>query len=170
MAFVPMNASVIDAFEFCRRKEYLEGEVAVAELPRLAEESIDQFGAIRWSLQGASNSLGHPQMTLSVAGGVRLSCQRCLAPFVFDIGSESILVLAKNEEGADEIEALLDDESIEVIVGSKAFNLTELVEDEALLAIPLSPKHDACPDQPVFGASPDTVSASPFAVLKNLKQ
>jgi len=165
-----MNASVIDAFEFCRRKEYLEGEIAVAELPRLAEESVDRFGTIRWSLQGASNSLGHPQMTLKVTGGVRLLCQRCLAPFVFDIGSESILVLAKNEEGADEIEALLDDESIEVIVGSNAFNLIELVEDEILLAIPLSPKHDVCPDQPVFGASPDVVLASPFAVLKNLKQ
>lgn len=170
LGLFPMNAPLIDAFEFCRRKEYLEGEVAVAELPRLAEESVDRFGAIRWSLRGASNSLGHPQMTLSVAGEVRLLCQRCLAPVVFDIGSESILVLAKNEEGADEIEALLDDESIEVIVGSKAFNLTALVEDEVLLAIPLSPRHDVCPDQPVFGASPDTMPASPFAVLKNLKQ
>lgn len=165
-----MDASVIDAFEFCRRKEYLEGEIAVAQLPRLAEESVDRFGTIRWSLQGGSNSLGHPQMTLSVAGEVRLLCQRCLVPFVFDIGSESVLVLARSEENADEIEALLDDESIEVIVGSKVFNLAELVEDEMLLAIPLSPRHEVCPDQPVFGASSDTVPASPFAVLKNLKQ
>jgi uncharacterized protein len=165
-----MNASVIDAFEFCRRKEYLEGEIAVADLPRLVEESVDRFGTIRWSLQGGSNSLGHSRMALSVAGSVQLLCQRCLAPFVFDIGSESVLILAKDEGSADEIEALLADESIEVIVGSKVFNVTELVEDEVLLAIPLSPKHGVCPDQLVSVASQDAAPASPFAVLKNLKQ
>lgn len=165
-----MNASVIDAFEFCRRKEYLEGEIAVADLPRVAKESVDRFGAVRWSLQGGSNGLGHPQMVLSVAGSVQLLCQRCLTPFVFDIGSESVLILAKDEGSADEIEALLADESIEVIVGSRVLNVVELVEDEVLLAIPLSPKHDACPDQLVPGASQDAMPLSPFAVLKNLKQ
>jgi uncharacterized protein len=165
-----MNASVIDAFEFCRRKEYLEGENAVADLPRLAEESVDRFGTIRWSLQGGSNSLGHPEMTLSVSGSVKLLCQRCLAPFEFDIESGSTLILAKDEGSADEIEALLADESIEVIVGSKACNVTDLVEDEVLLAIPLSPKHDVCPDQLVSAALQDVTPASPFAVLKNLKQ
>lgn len=165
-----MTAFVIDVFDFCRRQERSEGEIAVADLPRLAEESIDRSGSIRWCLQGGSNSLGHPQMMLSVVGGVQLMCQRCLASFAFNIESDAILVLAKDESGADEIEALLDDESIEVIVGTNAFNVMELVEDEVLLLMPLSPKHDACPDQLVSSASQDALSVSPFAVLKNLKQ
>jgi uncharacterized protein len=166
-----MNAFMIDAFDFCRRNERGEGEIAVADLPRLAEESLDGSGSIRWSLQGGSNSFGHPQMRLSVVGSVQLRCQRCLMPFALEIQAETLLVLAKDESGADEIESLLEDESVEVIVGSKAFNVIDLVEDEALLAIPLSPKHDVCPDPFISSVLEDGLSAaSPFAVLKNLKQ
>jgi uncharacterized protein len=166
-----MSAFVIDAFEFCRLKERREGETAVAELPRLAGESVDQFGSIRWSLQGGSDRLGHPQMNLSVSGSVQLMCQRCLAPIVFDIVSESVLVLADDEPSADAIEALLDDDAIEVIVGSRTFNFADLIEDEALLALPPSPKHEVCPDKLMPDTSGDAEKkVSPFAVLKNLKR
>ncbi|KIF82675.1 YceD family protein [Noviherbaspirillum autotrophicum] len=165
-----MNAFVIDAFEFCRLKEGREGEITVADLPRLSEESVDKSGALRWSLKGGNDSRGHPQLTLSISGGVRLMCQRCLTPFGFDIESESVVVLARDEVSADEIEALLADESVDVIVGSRAFNFAELIEDEALLAIPLSPKHEVCPDQAMPVAPKDVGKVSPFAVLKNLKK
>lgn len=165
-----MNAFVIDAFEFCRLKERREGELAVADLPRLADEAVDQSGVVRWSLQGSSNRQGHPRLALSVSGTVRLMCQRCLTPFAFDVASESVLILAQDEGGADEIGALLADESVEVIVGSRHFDIAQIIEDDALLAIPLSPRHDTCPDQLVPEASKDAEKVSPFAVLKNLKQ
>jgi uncharacterized protein len=165
-----MNAFVIDAFELCRVKERLEGEILVADLPRLAEESVDQFGVIRWSLQGDSDKLGHPQLALSVTGEVRLICQRCLTPFQFDIASDSILILARDEANADEIDVLLADDSVEVIVGSKTFNIAELIEDEALLNIPLSPKHEVCPDHLIARGGQEPEKVSPFAVLKGLKQ
>lgn len=166
-----MNAFVIDAFEFCRLKERREGETAVADLPRLAQESVDEFGTIGWSLQGGSDRLGHPQLNLSVSGSVQLMCQRCLTPFVFDIVSDSVLVLANDEPGADAIEALLDDDTVEVIVGSRTFNIGDLIEDEALLTIPASPKHEACPEK-LMPDTPENAEekVSPFAVLKKLKQ
>lgn len=165
-----MNAFVIDAFEFCRVNESREGEVAVADLPRLAEESVDKSGSVRWSLQGGRDMRGNPQLTLAISGDVQLICQRCLSPFAFGIESESVLVLARDEASADEMEAQLADESIEVIVGSRAFNFVDLIEDEALLAIPLSPKHEFCPSLGVPDVSKDAEKASPFAVLKNLKK
>ncbi|HEV2612038.1 MAG TPA: YceD family protein [Noviherbaspirillum sp.] len=165
-----MNAFVIDAFEFCRVKERRDGEIELSKLPRLAEESVDKVGVIRWSLQGGSNSHGHPKLILSINGAVSLICQRCLTPFVFDIDSESTLVLARDEASADELDALLADEDVEVIVGEAEFNVAALIEDEALLAIPVSPKHETCP----AGLVPESVikeeKVSPFAVLKNLKQ
>ncbi|MEN3294856.1 MAG: hypothetical protein V7642_4109 [Burkholderiales bacterium] len=166
-----MNAFVIDAFEFCRLKERRDGETAVADLPRLADESVDKFGTLRWSLQGGSNSLGHPQLTLSMSGSVKLICQRCLSPFEFGIASDSALVLAEDEAGADAIDALLDDDEVEVIVGSRTFNIADLIEDEVLLAIPSSPKHEACPDK-LLPDRPEKADekVSPFAVLKNLKR
>jgi uncharacterized protein len=165
-----MNAFVIDAFEFCRLKDRREGEIAVVDLPRLAEESVDKAGAVRWALQGGNTRQGHPQLTLSVSGTVRLTCQRCLGPFDFSFASESVLVLAPDERGADEIDAQLADESMEVIVGSSNFDIAQVIEDEALLAIPLSPKHDACPEHLVSATEKDAEKVSPFAVLKNLKR
>ncbi len=165
-----MNAFVIDAFEFCRLNERREGEIAVADLPRLAEESVGKSGSVRWSLQGGSDRRGNPQLTLSITGGVQLMCQRCLAtPFAFDIVSESVLVLAQDEASADEMEELLVDEPVEVIVGSRTFDIANLVEDEALLAIPQSPRHEVCPTQ-LPAASKDAEKVSPFAVLKSLKK
>jgi uncharacterized protein len=167
-----MNAFVIDAFEFCRIRERREGELAVSDLPRLAAESVNGFGTLRWSLQGDKDKSGHPQMTLSISGSVQLICQRCLTPFVFDIASDSVLILAPDEASADELDALLEDEPAEVIVGSAAFNIADLIEDEALLALPLSPKHEACPaaSVPQAAAPVEEARVSPFDVLKKLKQ
>ncbi|MDP1978130.1 DUF177 domain-containing protein [Undibacterium sp.] len=168
-----MQAFVIDAFTFSRLEEQRSGSILVADLPRLSGESASTEGALSWSLQGGKDELGHPQLNLSVNGTVQLMCQRCLTPFAFDIDSESKLILAKNEENADEIDALLEDDEVDVVVGSKTFDVMDLIEDEVLLAIPQSPKHAVCPDLPL--ASADTTAAidaevgkkeSPFAVLK----
>jgi uncharacterized protein len=165
-----MNTFVIDGFEFCRFNERREGEIAVADLPRLAQETVDQSGIVRWSLQGDQGRLGYPKLTLSVSGTVQLMCQRCLTPFAFTIASDSGLVLAKDEESIDGIEALLADDAIDVVAGSSTMNIAELIEDEALLAIPQSPKHEVCPDQATLDALKNAKKVSPFAVLKNIKQ
>jgi len=165
-----MNDFVIDSFDFCRQKEHRADEIPVSKLARLAAESVDGSGILRWSLQGGSDNRGHPKLTLAVAGQVRLRCQRCLGVFPFDVESESVLVLAKDEASADELDALLADESVEVIVGLKAMDVKALIEDEALLALPFAPKHEVCPDQALPEPIQDEKSESPFAVLKNLKR
>ncbi len=166
-----MEALLIDVFESCRLRESREGDYAVADLPRLAEESVDKAGSIRWSFVGGMNELGHPQLSLAVSGAVQLICQRCLTPFKLAIESQSILVLATDEASADHIETVLDDESVEVIVATRQFNLTDLIEDEALLSIPVSPKHEVCPDhaKPIELKHVDK-APSPFDVLKKLKK
>lgn len=165
-----MDDFVIDAFEFCRRKELRNGEFAVADLSRLAAETVDSSGVLQWSLQGGANQHGHSQLTLSVAGKVKLKCQRCLQALEQAIDSASILVLAQDEASADEMEGLLADEDVEVIVGSREFDLRQVIEDEALLALPLSPKHEVCPDQGAISALNEEKKDSPFSVLKNLKK
>jgi uncharacterized protein len=165
-----MNASVIDAFEFCRLKERREGNFVVTNMHRLAEDTLDKSGTIHWSLQGGSNCLEHPTLKLSVSGTVQLMCQRCLKPFSFDIDSESTLVLAEDEESVDAIDALVADDTVDVIAGSKSLNIAQLIEDEALLALPLSPKHSVCPDQAKKDISESERKTSPFAILKSVKK
>ena len=163
-----MSAFVIDAFEFCRTNGYREGVTPVTEMNRLAADCANASGEIAWSIKGGTTPQNYPTMTLSVAGTVQLVCQRCLTPFDYRIDSSTQLVLGRDDEEADGMEEVLDDESIDVIVGSHTADIRELLEDEALLALPQSPKHEVCPDTTLL----DTLKSekvSPFAGLKNLK-
>jgi uncharacterized protein len=163
-----MNAFVIDAFEFCRTGGHREGVTPVTQMTRLAADCANASGEISWAIQGGTTPQGYPTMTLSVAGTVQLVCQRCLAPFDYRIDSSTQLVLGRDDEEADGMEEVLDDESIDVIVGSHTADIRELLEDEALLALPQAPKHEVCPGTTLL----DTLKSekvSPFAGLKNLK-
>jgi len=162
-----MSAFVIDAFEFCRHGSHREGITPVAEMVRLKSDLADGSGEITWSVQGGAHPHGHPQITLSVAGQVSLVCQRCLNPFAFAMQSSTRLVLGQSDAHADEIEEQLGDESIDVIVGSRACDIRDLVEDEALLALPSVPKHETCPDSKVLDGL-KAEKPSPFAGLKDL--
>jgi uncharacterized protein len=163
-----MNAFVIDAFEFCRSNGSREGTTPVAEMTRLTKDCADTSGTISWKVEGSTSKMGFPQMTLSVKGTVQLVCQRCLTPYAFEMNSSTLLMLGKDDEQADEIEEMVDDESIDVIVGSRSMDLMDLVEDEALLALPHTPKHDVCPDSALLDKA-KSAKLSPFDALKGLK-
>ena len=164
-----MSAFVIDAFEFCRNNGRREGVTPVADMKRLAADCADPGGEIAWSLEGGmSVPHGFPQIVLSVKGTVQLECQRCLAPFAYPMDSSTVLMLGKDDAEADEIEQVIDDESIDVIVGSRTCDIRELIEDEALLALPQAPKHEVCPDSSALDAL-KSGKPSPFDVLKGLK-
>lgn len=162
-----MNAFVIDAFDFCRINGSREGVTPVAEMTRLIKDCANASGTLAWQVAGATSKMGYPQLTLSVSGTVELMCQRCLTPFAHEIDASTALMLGKDDEHADEIEQAIDDESIDVIVGSRSMNLADLIEDEALLALPLSPKHPTCPDTALLDAT-RTEKKLPFAGLKAL--
>ncbi len=162
-----MSDTTVDSLEFCRTGESRSGVTPVASLGRLAAELAESSGELRWSITGGRHPKGMPQLTMQVQGEVKLVCQRCLMPFAHAIATDTLLVLARDEADADATEESLDDDSIDVIVGDPQQDLMQLVEDDALLALPLSPRHDVCPgDVP---ALPQDQRESPFAALKGLK-
>lgn len=162
-----MSAQVVDSVEFCRSAGHASGSTPVAEFKRLCADLADASGELRWSFQGGLHAEGDPQMVMDVAGTVKLVCQRCMTSFDYPLQTRATLVLAADDAQADEAESRLDDESIDVIVGAKALDLLMLVEDEALLSLPLSPRHEVCPG-PAQEVQKDKTE-SPFAVLKHLK-
>ena len=164
-----MSAFVIDAFDFSRTKANRDGVTPVAEMTRLAKECADASGSITWTVQGGVSKHGFPQMRLTVDGTVQLVCQRCMQPFAHHMASSTLLMLGKDDEQADEIEEIIDDETVDVIVGTRDMDLMYLVEDEALLALPHTPKHDVCPSTALLD-SLQSEKKSPFEGLKDLKK
>jgi uncharacterized protein len=77
---------------------------------------------------------------------------------------------------SEELATVEDEESEDdVLVLSKACDLLELIEDELLMSMPTTPKHEACP-QPVKLQAVDSnfveeaaEKPNPFAMLQQLK-
>jgi uncharacterized protein len=163
-----MDAVLDDPSEFCRKKQQREGRVKVADLKRLSAVCAGKSGELHWTVTGGMSLSGHPLLDLTVKVRIDLICQRCLEVFSLELDSRAAVILAGGEEEADEIEGALDDDDpTEVIVGGEKIDLLVLIEDEVLLTMPLSPRHDICPDTGRFVFSEKR--ESPFAVLQSLK-
>ena len=163
-----MDSCLIDPFAFCKNGERLGGHASVSGLERLAAVCASQSGELAWEVSGSLDNRQRSRLLIHVFGDVALVCQRCLEMLVSKLDSETVVMVARTEEEADEMEESFEDgEAIEVIVTDGKVDIRDLVEDEALLALPLSPRHEVCPDT-ATGKWRET-RESPFSALKTLK-
>jgi uncharacterized protein len=100
-----------------------------------------------------------------------LQCQRCLLPLDESVHVDRHFRFVGDEATA----AALDDEmEDEVLALPRSLDLRELVEDEMLLALPLVPRHDVCPEAlPMSFGDVEIVEsdkAHPFAGLAILRK
>lgn len=165
---------------FARDARTLEGEWPLGSFERLSTSLLpspkDADRVARWKASGServmAGSTAQPWLQLAAHLEVTLQCQRCLQPMTGLLQIERHFRFA-----ADEAEALrLDEETDDdVLVISREFDLHELVEDEMILALPIVPRHDACPEplrvaDASAPAGGENVRPNPFAVLARLKE
>lgn len=163
---------------FAQAGASLLGEERLARFPRLLDEAkglggeiwvhYEARGDIRADAAGVDEVWVHLQATVQLPQ----TCQRCLGPAEIEVSFDRDFRFVATEALA-EVE---DEESEEdVLVLSKSFDLLELVEDELLMAMPVAPKHEICPQPVKFQvADPDFVAEAaekpnPFALLEQLK-
>jgi uncharacterized protein len=157
--------AVIDSLEFARGSQQLDGEVQIAQLTRLADSLFNDVGALKYQLMGGCDARQRPRLQLVVAGSINLRCQRCLGSLPFPVAAAaSLLVLTDKAGGAT---AELDD--LDGVPADPHTDVWGLIEDEVLLALPLSPRHGDGLCSAAVDTSRDR-AASPFAVLAKLKQ
>lgn len=158
----------------------LAGEWPAASMERLADAGAPESPAtgwppLQWSLQGEMRRPkgGQAQTWLHVcaSGQVALTCQRCLQPVLEDLDIDRWIRFVDTEAEAAALDADSDDD---VLALPRHLNARELIEDELLLALPLVPRHDVCPDPlPMTADDEETVEEerpNPFAKLAALKQ
>jgi uncharacterized protein len=170
----------LDIAAFARAGAHLEGRVEPRELERLQQSlptlpgDVEPPAAVVWSADGELHPVraGPPEvwLHLHIATTVRLQCQRCLLPLAEPIGIDRRLMFVRDEAEAARLDEAIDED---VLVLSRRFDLHELIEDELILALPLVPRHEQCP-QPLAtsGAVPDDGAderVNPFAGLKTLR-
>lgn len=195
----PLDPLHLDVEVFARAAGRLEGAWPLSSLPRLMQGAqgearqvasaggssdtaitvSNSFAAeVTWSAQGRTvQRTGAPTQTWIDLEGrttVTLECQRCLGPVPTPLEFTRSFRFVPDERQAAELDAESDDE---VLVLSRNFDLRELVEDELILALPVVPRHEACPAPlpiPAERAAPENeepeARENPFAALAALKR
>lgn len=150
------------------------GKIPLEQFPRLwalrdSNHSNDEPLDIRLTVEKRGEIL---HWHLQTDGVIWQTCQRCLEPVAVDLYIDSELALLKNESHV----ALLDEETetilLEEILDGNKLWLLPMIEDELLVELPLSPKHEDCEMAVTqIGELPEESEekASPFALLASLK-
>ena len=168
----------LDVRVFSRDGATLSGQAPLAQWARLRAESEDGLVSppVRWQARGEAVSEVGAQdqvwLHLQVNAVLPLLCQRCLSPVLTAVDVDRSFRFVADEATAM---ALDDEEEEDLLVISREFNLIDLVEDEVILAMPLVPLHDTCPEPlPMSVEDPrfeqeEEKRPHPFAALAGLK-
>lgn len=163
----PAAAHVLDdPFGFARAAGQVQGQLAVAAMPRLHDQLAGTAGEVKYSIRGGLDPLARPQLEVAVTGTLELLCSHCVKPLIYPLALQTRMLMTQPGAIPPDDE---DPESPEWIEAGQELNLQELVEDEILLGLPLSVRHAqghcSSGEQEAFGRK---AVNSPFARLATL--
>lgn len=182
MTFSPSDATpqVLDIRPLARNGAILSGQIALQDLTRWRDgapdwpaDVVDVPQTLAWALRAEYRTLpgGLEQLWLhlGLTGRVPQVCQRCLSVYLEPIGVDRWFRFVADEATAD-----AEDDGCEedLLVWTPRFPLRDWLEDELLLALPLVPMHDSCPQALPFESVDPPVPVEkphPFAALSALK-
>ena len=169
----------LDVVAFAAEHGALAGELPVSELSRLSKGALPQIEAdatVRWAAQGVRGELAgggiEARLQLQAATSLQLVCQRCLQPVTVALDVKPRLRFVADEALAEELDADSEDD---VLALGAPLDLHALIEDELILALPLVPRHERCPQplpwSPSAPAAGDQEPVdNPFAALAALRR
>lgn len=161
----------LDVRGMSRRRQKVSGELRLAQAPRLAALLREAGGALSFELETFVDARDRPAAALRLHGSLPLSCDLCGEALARGIEERRryYFVASAREAAAVPIDP---EEEAEPLVAGRAFDLYALVEDEAILALPISPRHPHCRGPEIEGREGVGRSAgrpSPFAALALLR-
>lgn len=163
----------IEPYKLVDRNVTYEGNISLADLPRLCEALASNEANIYVKVDFFRGEQQQALMSIKLAATMQLVCQRCLDLMTFSTASTYDYMFMSDERG----EIMLPEGYDALVLGTKdPFDLKILVEDELLLALPIIPMHDLdeC-QQPVLLDEPEPIEnevtrSNPFSVLAQLKR
>ena len=158
----------VDSIAFAREASGLRGTLAIADLPRLDDALFDRSGEISYELAGAVNKDGIASLRLDIAGELLLTCQRCLGPVKFSLMARRIFELVPGTEQLGDPAEEQDD--VERIHADAKLDVAALVEDEAILCLPMVAGHQPGECSSPVASEVENEKKSPFSSLAALKR
>lgn len=168
----------LDVKAFAQSASAIAGPDLLSKYERLMQEThgLGADRVINWAAHGElrTDEAGAEQvwLHLTINASLPLTCQRCLGLVDMLVAVNRSFRFVGSEEAA---EAQDEEAEEDVLVLNRDFNLADLIEDEVLMALPVIPRHETCPQEVKLAvADPgfETASAekrNPFAVLAKLR-
>lgn len=172
------SVSRLDVKALAQAGASLAGHESLLKYERLAHEAqgLHPDLLVDWRAQGEirpqPGAAAQVWLHLRVHGTFPMRCQRCLHSVDVPLDVDRSFRFVADEATA---EALDEECEEDLLVLSRDFDLHSLIEDELLMALPMVPMHDACPQSvPLSAADEDFERANaqkpnPFAALASLR-
>jgi len=157
-----------DSWELAQRGSSILGEVAAEQMPRLAAALLDPADRLGYRFTGGLDGRGRPAARLQLQGVLHAACDRCGRPVPVPIDEEAQFFFVAEEAELDRLP--IDDAPDEPLIGSTQFDLAALIEDQAILALPISPRHEHCGSPLRQQPAPSAPTLRPFEALAGLKK
>lgn len=164
----------VDAVKLVNVNQRLNAKINTENLSRLNSAVVHCSEFVECEIEFHQDESKHRLMTGSINSQVSMICQRCLEEVTFPIQSKFQIGLVFNDEQAAQLPRAY--EPVELDAEGR-LNLWEVMEDEALLALPILPAHaeGECELKTLPEPSAEITDSSgkqenPFAVLAKLKQ
>jgi uncharacterized protein len=175
----------IEPLRLARTGRVFQGLLPLSRMARLMESVDTAAGDVEVELSFAINDRNVPCVRGHIRTEVGLQCQRCMQEMAWPIDNQFELLIVESEAEAEQ----LGEDSEVLLLDEQLISLSDLVEDEILLSLPIVPKHEAgtdCADNvssskaveeiteqamPSTGdaAAEDKAKENPFAILAELK-
>jgi len=132
----------IEPLRLARTGRELQGLLPLSRMARLADVVDAVTGDVEVELSFDVNSQNKPCVRGHIRTEVGLQCQRCMQDMIWPIDNQFELVVVESEAEAEQL-----GEDIDVLlVEEQLVSISDLVEDEILLNLPIVPKHKAGTD------------------------
>ncbi|MGD9108060.1 MAG: YceD family protein [Gammaproteobacteria bacterium] len=161
----------IDLAKFAEQRGYLEGILALADMPRLREicSAKQNLGEAKVIVEGGIDQQGLYYLKGHVIADVPLQCQRCLQAMVTHLDIKFLLSPVRDDREAAQLPQVYE----ALYLTQVEVDLSTIIEDELLLALPLVPKHNAKDCATAIQGTADMNEEKrphPFAKLAELKK
>jgi uncharacterized protein len=175
---LPYNAAVarvarlperIDPPRLAEREARLCGHLSLARMERLRASLCDGEGTAFIDMRFQRDEQGRDMAVGDVMARLPVRCQRCLEPMEIAIAT-AVRLAFTDAEGETPPPAGYD----AALPVDGTISLSDLVEDELMLALPMAPMHEDCPvgvwRRYLSDRAPSEAPWKPFAALSRIRR
>lgn len=148
-------SQLTDVDRLADRQAEVAFEIPLDRMPRVRERFASASGEVR-GMAHFHREAGFRVAEIEMSGNAQLVCQRCLEPMQVPLEGSAHVALIVSEAEADRVPAEFET----VHVPENRIRVSDLVEEELLLTLPISPLHE---DEEECGVRSEQPQAQPDA-------